>query len=76
MLDLSRQHPKLVTMVVPSPITFEYDATIINILKAGTLGNLLYIEVLSVSFADKIIKSLTENFLAHARAFTWHLCKE
>ena len=45
MLSLSRQHPELVTMIVPSPITFEYDATISNIIKAGSLGDLVYIEV-------------------------------
>lgn len=45
MLVLSRQHPELVSMIVPSPITFTYDATVINILKAGTLGSLVYIEV-------------------------------
>lgn len=45
MLDVSRQYPKLVAQIVPSPITFEYDATISNIIKAGSLGSLVYVEV-------------------------------
>ena len=45
MLDVSRQYPDLVAQVVPSPITFEYDATISNIIKAGSLGSLVYVEV-------------------------------
>jgi predicted dehydrogenase len=54
MLRVSQAHPNLVTQVVPSPITFEWDATIADIIKAGTLGDLVYIEVKGVagSFAQ------------------------
>ena len=45
MLDVSREYPNLVAQIVPSPITFEYDATISNIIKAGSLGSLVYAEV-------------------------------
>ena len=45
MYQASLRHPGLVTQVVPSPLTFQYDATIQDIVKKGTLGDLLYIEV-------------------------------
>ena len=45
MHQASLRHPGLVTQVVPSPLTFQYDATIQDIVKKGTLGDLLYIEV-------------------------------
>ena len=45
MLRMSQKHPELVTQIVPSPITFEWDETIADIIKAGTLGDLIYIEV-------------------------------
>lgn len=48
MLQVSREHPQLTAMVVPSPITFTWDATVINILKAGSLGDLVYVEVRAV----------------------------
>ena len=35
-------------MIVPSPFTLPYDKTISNILKAGSLGSLLYIEVWTI----------------------------
>lgn len=49
MLDASMQHPELTAMVVPGSTTFEFDATISNILKAGSLGDLIYIEVPLIS---------------------------
>lgn len=41
----SLRHPQLVTQVVPSPITFKYDATIQDLIHKGTLGDLIYVEV-------------------------------
>ena len=48
MLAASQQRPHLTTMIVPSPVTFRYDKTISNILKAGSLGSLVYIEVYTI----------------------------
>ena len=45
MYRASLRHPNLVTQVVPSPITFEFDSTIQDIVKEGILGEILYIEV-------------------------------
>ena len=45
MYQASLRHSHLVTQVVPSPLTFDSDATIQDIIKQGTLGELLYIEV-------------------------------
>ena len=45
MLKASQQKPKLVTQVVPSPITFTWDATIQGIIQEGKLGDLIYVEV-------------------------------
>ncbi|CAL8462816.1 g2350 [Coccomyxa elongata] len=57
----SLRHPHLVTQVVPSPITFRYDATIQDIIRQGTLGDLIYVEVkgLSGTFADPEGSKLT-----------------
>ncbi|KAL0050422.1 hypothetical protein WJX82_010955 [Trebouxia sp. C0006] len=45
MLKASQQKPNLVTQVVPSPITFTWDATIQGIIQEGKLGDLIYVEV-------------------------------
>lgn len=45
MLLESLKHPHLTAMVVPSPITFEFDSTVSKLLVEGVLGDLLYIEV-------------------------------
>ena len=45
MYHASLRHPTLVTQVVPSPLTFEFDSTIQDIVKEGILGEILYIEV-------------------------------
>ena len=45
MYQASLRHSHLVTQVVPSPLTFAYDATIQDIIRKGSLGELLYIEV-------------------------------
>lgn len=45
MLKASLQKPRLVTQVVPSPITFAWDATIQQIIQEQTLGDLIYVEV-------------------------------
>ncbi len=58
MYSASLRHPNLVTQVVPSPLTFEFDATIQDIVKQGVLGELLYIEV---------SQALAEQVYAHPR---------
>lgn len=45
MLKASQAKPHLITQIVPSPITFTWDATIQDIIKEQKLGQLLYIEV-------------------------------
>ena len=45
MLQASQAKPQLVAQIVPSPITFTWDATIQQIIKDQKLGQLLYIEV-------------------------------
>lgn len=41
----SLKQPHLVTQVVPSPVTFKYDATIQDIIQKKLLGELIYVEV-------------------------------
>ncbi|KAK9907419.1 hypothetical protein WJX75_003268 [Coccomyxa subellipsoidea] len=50
----SLKQPHLVTQVVPSPVTFKYDATIQDIIQKKLLGELIYVEVkgLSGTFAE------------------------
>lgn len=45
MLTASREHPELVTQVVPSPFTLKVDQTIIELINEGYLGNITAIEV-------------------------------
>lgn len=45
LVNESLANPHLITQVVPSPLTFTYDQTVSNILKTGTLGRLIHIEV-------------------------------
>jgi predicted dehydrogenase len=45
MLTESRKNPHLVAQVVPSPYTLRVDATVQDILRSGTLGELLVVEV-------------------------------
>ena len=45
MLHASQARPDLISQVVPSPVTFTWDATIQDIIKQGTLGTLNYISV-------------------------------
>ena len=45
MLKASLQKPNLVAQVVPSPITFTWDATIQQIIREHKLGDLIYVEV-------------------------------
>lgn len=41
----SLRYPQLVTQVVPSPLTFHWDATIQDIIERRILGDLVYVEV-------------------------------
>jgi predicted dehydrogenase len=40
MLAESKLHPRLVAQIVPAPLSLPFDATIIDLLQAGTLGTL------------------------------------
>ena len=45
MLNASRMHPELVAQIVPSPMTLGVDKTIQRLLKAGTVGEPLVVDV-------------------------------
>ena len=45
MLDASREHPGLVTQIVPSPFTFAVDETVRSMIIDGYLGDILAIDV-------------------------------
>jgi len=45
MLNSARQHPNLVTQIVPFPYTLKVDKTVINLITEGYLGNLLAVEL-------------------------------
>lgn len=55
MLQASEQKPHLVTQIVPSPLSFEVDATIKRLIREGFLGDILAIEIrdLRGEFLDK-----------------------
>jgi predicted dehydrogenase len=53
MYQASLRRPQLVTQVVPSPITFKYDATIQDIIKRGVLGELIYVEVMPKTWPSR-----------------------
>jgi predicted dehydrogenase len=55
MLAESRLQPKLVTQIVPAPMSLPFDATIIELLKGGTLGTLR--EVLLTATTDSLADS-------------------
>lgn len=48
-LQASREQPHLVAQVVPSPVTFKWDKTIQDIIACGKLGDLIHIEVESIT---------------------------
>ena len=79
MYNASLRHPGLVTQVVPSPITFEYDATIQDIVKEGILGEILYIEVSHTCTAELFRLSAAHacgpERLATAGMATFKRCK-
>lgn len=49
MLAAARQHPELVTQVVPSPFTLSVDKTIVRLIREGYLGRILAVEVRATS---------------------------
>eukprot|EP01052_Picozoa_sp_SAG31_P023132 SAG31_NODE_1884_length_6996_cov_4.386835_4_plen_249_part_00 len=49
MLAIAKRHPSLVAQIVPSPMTLKFDATIKRLLKEGTLGDVLYVDVRGLS---------------------------
>jgi predicted dehydrogenase len=55
MLAESRLHPQLVAQIVPAPMSLPFDATIVDLLQAGTLGPLR--EVLVAGTGDGLADS-------------------
>ena len=55
MLAASREHPELVTQIVPSPTTFAVDRTIARLISEGYVGDLLVVDMTSHSggFVDR-----------------------
>ncbi|PKB80312.1 MAG: hypothetical protein BZY88_08880 [SAR202 cluster bacterium Io17-Chloro-G9] len=55
MLSASQSHPNLVAQIVPSPLTFRVDNLLQQMISDGYLGNLLSVEVQSLSpgFVEK-----------------------
>ena len=54
MLDASRQKPGLVTQIVPAPGSLPVDATVIDLIADGYLGDLLTVDVsVSTGFIDR-----------------------
>src|SRR5215470_3901770 len=45
MLAAAREHPELVSMVVPSPFTLAIDGTVMDLIRDGYLGDVLSIQV-------------------------------
>jgi len=45
MLETSRQHPDLVAQIVPSPFTLELDATVLQLLSSGVLGEVREVHI-------------------------------
>jgi predicted dehydrogenase len=54
MLAESRRHPPLVAQIVPAPMSLPFDATVIDLLQAGTLGPLreIFLTATSDGLAD------------------------
>lgn len=49
MLAISRLHPTLIAQIVPSPFTLPFDATIQDIIRSGTLGDIVTIRVKAIT---------------------------
>ena len=47
MLDASRMHPDLITQIVPAPLTFKVDKTIIKLLRENYMGDILSVDLTS-----------------------------
>ena len=45
MLEASKQHPDLITQIVPAPHTLNLDKTIIGLIKEGFLGDVISVDV-------------------------------
>ena len=62
MLYASRLRPNLITQVVPGPITYDVDQTIIDTINEGTLGDLLSVDIAVVG-----VRSLQGDTGGHFR---------
>ena len=51
MLDVSRRHPRLVAQIVPAPHTLAFDRTIMEMIGAGYIGELITLDA-RISMAD------------------------
>lgn len=69
MLYAARLHPNLITQVVPGPITYDVDETIIDLLNDGVLGNLLAVDITVSAFDPS--KGTQGTFLNPDLPFLW-----
>lgn len=69
MLYASRLRPNLITQVVPGPITYDVDQTIIDTINEGTLGDLLSVDIAISAFDPS--KGMQGPFLNRDLPFLW-----
>ena len=69
MLYASRLRPNLITQVVPGPITYDVDQTIIDTISEGTLGDLLSVDIAVSAFDPS--KGMQGTFLNPDLPFLW-----
>lgn len=61
MLESSRRHPELVAQVVPAPMSLDVDATVIDILDSGALGEV----------REVVVTHTGNQFLDASKPVTW-----
>ena len=69
MLYASRLRPNLITQVVPGPITYDVDQTIIDTINEGTLGDLLSVDIAVSAFDPS--KGMQGTFRNPDLPFLW-----
>ena len=69
MLYASRLRPNLITQVVPGPITYDVDQTIIDTINEGTLGELLSVDIAVSAFDPS--KGMQGTFINPDLPFLW-----
>ncbi len=69
MLYAARLRPNLITQVVPGPITYDVDQTIIDVINEGTLGELLSVDIAISAFDPS--QGMQGTFLNPDLPFLW-----